>query len=285
MGAQSQGRKSSMQRPDSFPHHSSTPTLHQSIQSSDRMEMLQTNALLPQTIARVCEATNTPFGHVSSGSIYSGAKIIGNGTIRTEGDLASLANCELFTAHPERFRGFNETDEPNFSFKSAPCTFYSGTKALAEEALRGSNNYVWRLRLPFSEQDDPANFLSQLQDGAALHDAINSLSHLDEGVSACLELWDRHAPFGTYNIVNPGAVRSNDVVQMIHRVLKPARRFQLMVYQADGNNGDKVPHSHCILDGSKLLKAGVKLRPVSEAIEKSLQQWQPGVARVEKTMA
>jgi dTDP-4-dehydrorhamnose reductase len=237
------------------------------------MEMLQTNALLPQTIARVCEATNTPWGHVSSGSIYSGAKIIGNGTIHTESDLASPATCELFAAHSERFRGFNETDEPNFSFKSAPCTFYSGTKALAEEALRGSSNYIWRLRLPFTEQDDPANFLSQLQDRATLHDAINSLSQLDECVSACLQLWERHAPFGTYNIVNPGAVRTNDVMQMIQRVLKPARRFQLLVYQGDADNGEKVPHSDCILDVSKLGKAGIKLRPVSEAIEKALHEW------------
>ena len=285
LGTQNAAGASSLKNNDSIAKHSSTPPLHHPIQSSERMEMLQINTLLPQTIARVCEATNTPWGHVSSGSIYSGAKIIGNGTIRTEGDLASPATCELFAAHPERFRGFNETDEPNFSFKSAPCTFYSGTKALAEEALRGSGNYVWRLRLPFSEQDGPGNFLSQLQDGAALHDAINSLSQLDECVSACLELWDRRAAFGIYNIVNPGAVRTNDVLQMIQRVLKPARRFQLMVYQGNGNNGEKAPYSNCILDGSKLLKAGVKLRPINEAIEKALHSWQLGTARAERTMA
>ena len=42
-----------------------------------REETLFANAILPQTIAKVCLMTNTPWGHVSSGSIYSGAKIAG----------------------------------------------------------------------------------------------------------------------------------------------------------------------------------------------------------------
>ena len=42
---------------------------------SAREEVLCANALLPQTIARACLMTNTPWGHVSSGSIYTGAKV------------------------------------------------------------------------------------------------------------------------------------------------------------------------------------------------------------------
>src|ERR1700730_6509134 len=58
---------------------------------ADRTEMLQINTLLPQTIARVCSVTNTPFGHVSSGSIYSGAKIAENGGVRIEDELGGAA--------------------------------------------------------------------------------------------------------------------------------------------------------------------------------------------------
>src|ERR1041385_7965726 len=38
-----------------------------------RAETVQGNALFPQTVARACSMTNTPWGHVSSGCIYSGA--------------------------------------------------------------------------------------------------------------------------------------------------------------------------------------------------------------------
>ena len=284
---------SSNGKPEPELHFSITPALQGpsllphagGAEEPDRMDMLQANTLLPQTIARVCETTNTPWGHVSSGSIYYGAKLIDNGNSRIA-DLTSAASRNLFSAHPEKFRGFSELDTPNFSFKSAPCTFYSGTKALAEEALDHGSNYIWRLRLPFNELDDPCNFLSQLQDGMPVTDAVNSLSHLDDCIGACLELWDRRAPFGIYNIVNPGAIRTHDVVLQIQRILKPARRLQLMVYDKDEPaDAEKAPRSDCILDISKLLKTGIKLRPVDEAINKALHDWHPHTARALRTLA
>lgn len=261
------------------PHH---PV---SAEEADRIEMLQANTLLPQTIARVCEATRTAWGHVSSGSIYCGAKYVDNGNSRIA-DVTTSTTRSLFNAHPERFRGFAESDAPNFCFKAAPCTFYSGTKALAEEALDHGDNYIWRLRLPFNEQDDPCNFLSQLQDCASATDAINSLSHLDDCVGACLELWDRRAPFGIYNVVNPGAVRTHDVVVQIQRILKPSRQLRLMVYDQDeAADGEKAARSDCILDVSKLLKTGVKLRSAEQAIGKALHDWHPHTARAIRTLA
>jgi UDP-glucose 4,6-dehydratase len=252
----------------------------------DRMEMLQRNTLLPQTVARVCSLTNTPWGHVSSGSIYSGAKVLKNGQLCIEEDLTQAAIHDLFAAHPETFCGFSELDEPNFSFKDPSWSFYSGTKALAEEAIRNHKCYIWRFRFPFNEQDEPLNFLSQLQNGLTLHDGINSLSHVDDCVSACLDLWERRAPFGTYNVVNPGAVRTHDVIQMIQRTLKPLGRFQLMLY--DGQSGSeerKLLRTDCILDVSKLLKTGVKLASVTQTLEKSLEKWQPQTSPVLRTFA
>jgi dTDP-4-dehydrorhamnose reductase len=40
-----------------------------------KADTLVGNTLLPQTIAHACAAMNIPWGHVSSGCIYSGAKI------------------------------------------------------------------------------------------------------------------------------------------------------------------------------------------------------------------
>src|SRR3974390_751473 len=44
-----------------------------------RIETFRANTLLPQTIARVCTMTTTPWGHVSSACIYSGAKVYREG--------------------------------------------------------------------------------------------------------------------------------------------------------------------------------------------------------------
>src|SRR5450432_597476 len=102
-----------------------------------REETLFANTILPQTIAKVCLMTNTPWGHVSSGNIYSGAKVVGDGEMTVERNFNRPELLQLLVGHPEKFCGFTEWDEPNFSFRHAPCSFYSGTKALAEEAIRG----------------------------------------------------------------------------------------------------------------------------------------------------
>src|SRR5579862_4269973 len=101
---------------------------------TSRDQAMLANALLPQMIARVCLMTKTPWGHVSSGSIYSGAKVQTKTAWAIERDLGRPDLLEFFENHPEKFRGFIELDEPNFSFRATPCNFFSGTKALAEEA-------------------------------------------------------------------------------------------------------------------------------------------------------
>jgi UDP-glucose 4,6-dehydratase len=243
---------------------------------SARAETLFANTLLPQTIARVCVMTNTPWGHVSSGSIYCGAKMNQNGKTRIEKNLSRPELRWLFTERPETLHGFTETDPPNFSFVSTPCSFHSGTKALAEESIRGiGQNYIWRPRFAFSERDDPRNVLSKLQRFPKMYDTVNSMSHLDDFVRACLDLWDRRAPFGTYNMTNPGAVTTRQVVSMIQRILKPNRHFDYWTDDEESRPyGGAAPRSSCILDVSKLLATGVRMRPVLDAIEDSLRKWQ-----------
>jgi len=92
--------------------------------------------------------------------------------------------------------GFTEEDVPNFSFRDGPCSFYSGSKALAEEAINGvGRSYVWRLRIPFDEQDNARNYLSKVQRYAKVYDNVNSVSHRGDFVNACLDLWKMRAPF------------------------------------------------------------------------------------------
>src|SRR4051812_2609891 len=192
-----------------------------------RAETVQGNALFPQTVARVCLMTNTPWGHVSSGCIYSGAKVStgNNGHVRVERELNNPEVRALYESHPQQFHGFTETDEPNFSFRSPPCSFYSGTKALAEESLRGLGQcYIWRLRIPFDEFDHPKNFLTKIKSYQRVYDAVNSLSHRGDFVRACLDLKERHAPYGTYNVVNPGSITTREVVDRIW-TSQPDRSF------------------------------------------------------------
>ncbi len=240
-----------------------------------KADTLAGNTLLAQTVAHACEAAGVPWGHVSSGCIYAGAKVVEGGCERLEKDLTTPALRELIERTPAALRGFIETDEPNFSFRQPPCSFYSGTKALAEEALAGlPHGYVWRLRIPFDELDNPRNYLTKVQRYAKVYDNANSLSHRADFVRACLDLWERRAPFGAYNVTNPGFVTTRQVVGMIEQILRPARKFEFWANDEEFYKvAAKTPRSNCVLEISKLLATGVKFRPVEEALEASLRNW------------
>ena len=242
-----------------------------------RADTLVGNTLLPQTIAHACAAAGIPWGHVSSGCIYSGAKVSSGGRTRAEKDMTRPELRELVEKSPEAIHGFAETDPPNFSFRDGPCSFYSGTKALGEEAIAGAGqSYIWRLRIPFDEFDSGRNYLSKVQRYTKVYDNVNSISHRADYAKACLDLWKLRAPFGAYNVTNPGFVRTRQVVELIEKILKPDRKFEY--WQSDEEFyrvAAKTPRSNCVMDVSKMLAAGVKIRPVMEALEHSLRNWKP----------
>lgn len=242
-----------------------------------RADTLAGNTLLPQTIAHACAAAQIPWGHVSSGCIFTGAKVTVNGRTRAEKDLMQPAWHELVDKTPAAIRGFAETDTPNFSFRDPPCSFYSGSKALGEEAVAGiGQSYLWRLRIPFDEFDSARNYLSKMQRYAKVYDNVNSISHRADFVKACLDLWNCRAPFGAYNVTNPGFVTTRHVVGMIQKILKPAKPFEFWANDEEFYRvAVKTPRSNCVLDVSKLLSTGVKIRPVIEALEDSLRNWKP----------
>ena len=242
---------------------------------SARAETLLGNTLFPSTLAQACHAAAVPWGHVSSGCVYSGAKIVDAAGTRIETDLTRADVRRLIESNPGVVRGFTEEDEPNFSFRRPPCSFYSGTKALAEENVRPlGGGYLWRLRIPFDEVDHPKNYLTKLLTYPRLYDNFNSLSHRGDFARACLDLWRLRAPFGVYNITNPGYVGTRQVADLIQRVLAPDRKFEFWTNDEEFYRvAAKTPRSNCILDCSRLRAAGVQLRGVEEALEASLNSW------------
>ena len=235
------------------------------------------NAMLPQTIAHACSAMNIPWGHVSSGCIFSGAKVKIGEQVRIEKDMTKPEMRELVAKSPENVLGFTESDTPNFSFRDMPCSFYSGTKALGEEAITGiGQSYVWRLRIPFDEQDSIRNYLSKVQRYQKAYDNINSISHRGDYAKACLDLWELRAAYGTYNVTNPDFIATREVVGMIEKILKPNRKFEFWENDEEFYKvAAKTPRSNCVMDTMKLLSAGVKIRSVREAVEASLKNWKP----------
>ena len=211
-----------------------------------KADCLMGNAVLPGIIREVCEDLKLSWGHVSSGCIYSGRRPDG--------------------------AGWKEDDVPNFSFRSPPCSFYSGTKALGEEVLDGAENcYIWRMRIPFNQERSSRNYLQKLLNYDSLLEAENSVSHLDEFVQKCLECFDKEVEPGIFNMTNPGSVTTMQVTAWMHEQGVTNKQFKFFEDEEQFmNKAAKTPRSNCVLDTTKAQKAGIGMRTVEEAMRESM---------------
>ncbi len=211
---------------------------------------LLANAVLPSIVAEACRRHGIPWGHVSSGCIYTG-------------DPGG--------------RGFTEEDRPNFSFRQDNCSFYSGSKALGEECLAGAGDiYIWRTRIPFSHIDSPRNYISKLMHYDRLLDARNSLSSLDQFVRACWECWHMRLPFGIWNLTNTGSITTREVTRLIRDHGLSDKTFRFFGSEAEFMQvAARAPRSSTVLDNTKARDAGLRLDPVEEALDDAMRNWVP----------
>ena len=218
-----------------------------------KADCLDGNAVLPGTIRQVCEDLKITWGHVSSGCIFSGKKTMEVG---------------------------GEDDSPNFSFRSPPCSFYSGSKALGEEVLEGAENcYIWRLRIPFNEERSPRNYLQKLLNYDSLLEAENSVSHLDEFVQKSIDCFKSEVEPGIYNMTNSGSITTRQVAEWMEAEGVTEKEFKFFEDEDQFmSKAAKTPRSNCVLDTTKAEKAGIGMRPVEEAMRESMHKMARAVA-------
>ena len=206
------------------------------------------NIVWPQILTDWCMLNDITLGHVSSGCIYSGRRLDGE--------------------------PFTEEDEPNFSFKQNNCSFYSGTKAIAEKIVsKWNKNYIWRLRIPFEEYNNPRNYISKMLKYDKLLQAENSISNKQEFVSACIQTFVNKVPFGIYNVTNTGYITTDFLVEKLKVTIAKDRNFTLIDDETLYKNYAKTPRSNCVMSNSKLLETGITMKTVEESIDYCLNNW------------
>lgn len=194
----------------------------------DPVSTMLGNVALPMELGIACAMTDTPFVHFSTGCLYDDQ------------------------------REYSETDEPTRDLKGY-CGLYLASK-LAGEVITSKHKkaYILRIRLPFDECDHPQNYLTKLRNYPQVWNHTNSLSHRGDCAKAALDLWQLKAPYGIYNLVNPGSISASDIVDGAGWA---------------GKTFSCGPVTGTRLNVDKLLSTGVKIRPVQEAVEHSIKHW------------
>ena len=213
----------------------------------EKAETIEGNLLLPQIISILSAMEGFHWLQVGTGCIYDGD----NGG-----------------------SGYTEDDVPNFTFENQNCSFYSGVKAVAEKLVKDDPRcYIARLRIPFNNVDSPRNYITKLLSYEKTYDNMNSLSHIDDYVNACIGLHEGKCPTGIYNITNEGSVRTREVVEMITEILKPNKNFIFFDNDEEFNRTVSTPRSNCVLDVGKIKRAGFPMRSVKDALRDTLENW------------
>jgi dTDP-4-dehydrorhamnose reductase len=208
------------------------------------------NVLLPTWIAEATSSMKIPFVHVSSGCIYNGYQ-----------------------------KAYTEDDASDFSFAQNNCSFYSGTKAQAEELLKWyDNTYILRLRIPFDNEHNPRNYLTKLLTYDTILNLDNSISHKAEFVSKCIDIVNKtDVPTGIYNLTNEGYVNAEFVLNLFKKhhpsLIEKIEKKKFFSSLEEFMTKAVAPRSNCILDTTKANLNKVNLRDAREVVEECVKNY------------
>lgn len=208
-----------------------------------KADCIEGNVLFPAMLSQLCADRGYQYVHISSGCIYGG-----------------------YSKH------FTEEDASNFDFQNG--SFYSGTKALAEKVVIQNNpsSYIFRLRIPFDEYSCPRNYLTKLLTYDTLLDAENSLSHRGDFAAYSMQLIEKKAPKGIYNITNKGSVTTKQVVELFKKYNLTDKQFKFFSNLDEFMFQASTPRSNCVLDTSKI-EQYIKIRTAEDALKEALSKY------------
>jgi dTDP-4-dehydrorhamnose reductase len=203
-----------------------------------KRETLRSNVTGALVILEACLERKLYLVHLSSGCIY-------------EGDNGGT--------------GFREDDPPNFA-----GSYYSRTKAWIDQMLRDFPVLSLRLRMPFDGSLSERNLIMKLRKYPRVLTAANSITNLDDFISAAQQLIARRAT-GIFHVVNEGTTSPFAIMTRYRELVDPHHAFEpLDVEQLP--EVARAGRSNCVLSTAKLRAEGLGLPPVGEAVDRALRE-------------
>lgn len=204
-----------------------------------KLETVSSNVVGPLVLMQECVKRGILMAHLSSGCIFTGAS--------------------------PKPGGFTEEDTPN------PVSFYSWSKAQADEVLKQFPVLILRLRMPITAEPSQGNLITKLVNYEKVINVENSLTVVDDLLAATLALIEK-GKTGIYNIANPGPVAHGRILDLYKKMVDPSFTYELIPVDELYSRGlAKAERSNCILNTTKLAQEGIALPPAEERIKDCLR--------------
>ena len=178
--------------------------------------------------------------------------------------LVHLSSGCIFTGESPSKNGFTEDDAPN------PVSFYSWSKAKADEILEKFPTLILRIRMPIDKEPNPRNLITKLASYPMVIDVENSITIVDDLLLTTKEIIDRRKT-GIYNVVNPVPIKHREIMEMYKQIVNLNHGYTLISPEQLITKGlAKARRSNCILSIKKLEKEGINLQTSYEGIKKCM---------------
>ena len=164
--------------------------------------------------------------------------------------------------------GFTEEDVPNFFGSS-----YSIVKGYTDELMHLLDDTVLnlRIRMPITSKKEPRNFITKITNYEYICSIPNAMTVLDELLPYALDMTLKNVK-GTYNLVNPGLVSHNEILEMYKNLVDPSftwknftQEEQLKILAADRSN-------NC-LDTRKLENMYPNIKNIKDSVRNCLESY------------
>ncbi len=152
-----------------------------------------------------------------------------------------------------------------------PESYYSKSKYACDLALGQMDNVTTlRIRMPISTKNVERNLINKLRNYKQVIDIPNSVTFMDDLVR-CVDWAARNDKMGIYHVTNPGAVTAAQIMTEYQKHV-PEHKFEIIdERQLDALTVAK--RSNCIIDSSKLARAGFTMTPSKEALAACMAEY------------
>lgn len=204
-------------------------------------------------------------------------------------NVQGAANCGLVAHEHDAFlvhlstgmlfetstQAITEEEVPN------PKSYYAWTKAWADAQLQlfaeRDGILIARIQLPLSNMEHPRNVLTKLISFTSAVDVPSSFTVLEDCFPA-LEQLIAQRNSGIYNLVNPGSISFYTISQMLRKQgLIQAEQLVTKItgqeMQAKTAERGGAYQPFILLDTNKLVRAGIIVKPIQQAVEYSITHY------------
>lgn len=199
------------------------------------------NVQYPLEVIAACHWNKIPVIHVGSGCIYSGYE-----------------------------KDYTEEDEPDFGMGSENASYYSRCKHAFETSSASYNRYVFRIRIPFTDELAPKNYFTKLLKYDTLINESNSVTSIKDFNVFVQKFVDMLGlvPYGVYNVVNTQPIKAQEVVEILKEngLENPNWKF---IETKDLNTVAK--RSNCVLSTNKIKALGLELPETLSSIKRDIE--------------